>query len=92
MIGLTHAHTHTLTDSLSLPLSLSLSLSHTHTHIHTQTHKQDGWTALHWAAEKGHVGVSEALLKAGCNAHIQNKAHHHTHTHTHTHTHRHGGR
>jgi ankyrin repeat protein len=32
---------------------------------------QDGLTALHWAALKGHGGVAEALLKAACNKDIQ---------------------
>ena len=31
----------------------------------------NGMTALHYAAEKGHGGVAEALLKAGCNKDIQ---------------------
>ncbi len=30
-------------------------------------------TALHYAAEYGHGGIVEALLKAGCNAGIQDK-------------------
>ncbi len=39
----------------------------------THTHTQDyGRTALHLAAEEGHGGVAEALLKAGCNKDIQN--------------------
>jgi hypothetical protein len=44
-------------------------------------------TALHYAAEKGHEGVAEALLKAGCSKDIQDTVLHHTHTHTHTLTH-----
>jgi ankyrin repeat protein len=35
---------------------------------------QSGRTALHRAAENGHGGVTEALLKAGCNKDIQEKA------------------
>jgi ankyrin repeat protein len=34
---------------------------------------QDGATALHYAASKGHEGVVEALLQAACNADIQEK-------------------
>jgi hypothetical protein len=34
---------------------------------------QDGLTALHVAAMKGHGGVVEALLKAACNTDIQTK-------------------
>jgi hypothetical protein len=48
----------------------------TNTHTYTHTHTQNGKTALHTAAEchtekKGHVGVAEALLKAGCNKVMQ---------------------
>jgi ankyrin repeat protein len=53
----THMHTHTHT--------------YTHTHTHTHTHTQSGRTALHFAAEFGHGGVAEALLKAGCNKDMQ---------------------
>jgi hypothetical protein len=34
---------------------------------------QDGFTALLWAAQEGHGGVVEALMKAACNADIQDK-------------------
>jgi hypothetical protein len=34
---------------------------------------QDGVTALHYAASKGHGGVVEALLKAACSKDIQEK-------------------
>jgi ankyrin repeat protein len=34
---------------------------------------QDGVTALHWAALKGHGAVVEALLKAACSTDIQDK-------------------
>jgi ankyrin repeat protein len=36
--------------------------------MHTQSW---GKTALHFAAENGHAGVAEALLKAGCNKDMQ---------------------
>jgi hypothetical protein len=45
----------------------------THTHTHTHTYTQDGTTALDLAAFNGHVGVAEALLKAGCNPDIQHE-------------------
>jgi hypothetical protein len=61
VIGLTHTHAHTRTHT------------HTHTYTHTHTRTQYGRTALHWAAEYGHGGIAEALLKAGCNPHIQDK-------------------
>jgi ankyrin repeat protein len=44
----------------------------THTHTHTP-HTQSGRTALHLAAENGHGGVAEALLKAGCNKDLQDR-------------------
>jgi hypothetical protein len=72
----THTHTHTHTHI------------HTHTHTHEHAHTQYGSTALHLAAMKGHEGVAEALLKAGCSKDIQDTVLHHTLTHTHTHTHR----
>ena len=31
----------------------------------------NGQTALHHAAENGHGGVAEALIKAGCNKEVQ---------------------
>jgi ankyrin repeat protein len=34
---------------------------------------QDGVTALHMAADRGHGGVVEALLKAVCNKDIQDE-------------------
>jgi ankyrin repeat protein len=34
---------------------------------------QSGYTAVNWAASKGHGGVVEALLKAACNTDIQDK-------------------
>jgi ankyrin repeat protein len=34
---------------------------------------QDGFTALHLAAHRGHGDVVEALLKAACNTDIQEK-------------------
>jgi ankyrin repeat protein len=34
---------------------------------------QDGYTALHYAALKGHGGMVEALLKAACSTDIQDK-------------------
>jgi ankyrin repeat protein len=34
---------------------------------------QEGWTALHWAANGGHGDVVESLLKAACNTDIQDK-------------------
>ncbi len=50
----------------------SVGCDRTNTHTHTHTHTQEsGRTALHWAAEKGHGGVAEALLKAGCNIDMQ---------------------
>ena len=54
--------------------------THSHPHTHTPTHTyiykftsslQDGRTALHYAASKGHGDVVEALLKAACNTDIQ---------------------
>ncbi len=35
---------------------------------------QGGRTALHYAAENGHGGVAEALLKAGCNKEMQTRS------------------
>jgi len=32
---------------------------------------QDGWTALHWAAYKGHVAVLKCLLEAGADTTIK---------------------
>jgi hypothetical protein len=58
VIGLTHTHPHTHKRT-------------PHTHTHTHTHTQDGRTALHEAARRGHGGVAEALLKAGCNKNMQ---------------------
>ncbi len=49
-----------------------IGLSHTHTQTHTHTQSR-GFTALHYAAENGHGGVAEALLKAGCNADMQDE-------------------
>ncbi len=43
----------------------------TKTRMHTHARTQDGWTALHHAAENGHAGVAEALLRAGCNKDMQ---------------------
>jgi hypothetical protein len=57
----THTHPHT-----------TQTYTHTHTQ-HTHTHTQDGSTALHLAAYNGHGGIAKALLKAGCNADIQDK-------------------
>jgi len=34
---------------------------------------QDGWTALHAAAQERHGDVVEALLKAACSKDIQDK-------------------
>jgi hypothetical protein len=34
---------------------------------------QDGLTALHAAAIKGHGGVAQALLEAACNTDFQDK-------------------
>ena len=61
VIGLTHTHTPAHNTNI-----------HTHTHT-THTHTQNGSTALHLAAYNGHGGIAKALLKAGCNADIQNK-------------------
>jgi ankyrin repeat protein len=57
----THTHTHTCTHAHT----------HSHTHTNTNTHTQSGRAALHLAASEGHVGVAEALLKAGCNKDFQ---------------------
>ncbi len=32
-----------------------------------------GWSALHYAAQNGHGGVVEVLLKAGCNPDMLDK-------------------
>jgi hypothetical protein len=34
---------------------------------------QDGYTALHWASDKGHVPVVELLLKAGADPNAADK-------------------
>jgi hypothetical protein len=45
--------------------------THSNTHTHTHAHTQHGMNALYLAVVKGHVGVAEELLKAGCNKDIQ---------------------
>ena len=57
--------------------------THTHTSTHTHTHScfpsraacclQDGDTALHRAAFKGHMQVVTALLAAGADINLQSK-------------------
>jgi ankyrin repeat protein len=66
----THTLTHTLTHSHTTHTHTHMH-THTHTHTHTHAHTQSGRTALHFAAQFGHVGVAEALLKAGCNKDMQ---------------------
>jgi ankyrin repeat protein len=34
---------------------------------------QDGWTALHWAAVKGHAEIVELLIKKGADLTIKKK-------------------
>lgn len=35
-----------------------------------------GWTPLHWAARKGHVGMTKALMLGGATVEGRNKSHH----------------
>jgi ankyrin repeat protein len=36
-------------------------------------HAQDGWTALHWAAVKGHSEIVQLLIKKGADVTIKKK-------------------
>ncbi|KAG1460545.1 hypothetical protein G6F56_005925 [Rhizopus delemar] len=47
-----------------------LHFSHSGVNINAQ-HKMNGWTALHWAAHRGHEQVITALLKSGADPLIQ---------------------
>ena len=37
---------------------------------------KDGWTALHWATEKGHFKMATLLINNGCNINITNDVSH----------------
>ena len=66
-----HGHMHTRMDTCTH------AWTHTHTHMHGHTHihtLQQGLTALHFAAWKGHVEVVEMLIKEGASPFVQSQS------------------
>ena len=75
--GHTHMHTWTYThmDTHIRTYTHTQTRTHAHTHGHTRIHTlQQGLTALHFAAWKGHVEVVEMLIKEGASPFVQSQS------------------